>query len=174
MRVPDRRALTSEVEMKREGMGRRCPTGCTCRKHTPTEEHRRNLSEARRGKRHSEETRRRISKSRRGKTREGTALGFYMQEGYVMLTMQGGIHPLADANGTVFEHRKILYDAVGPDSQACTWCGKTLSWGGIHGIQVDHLNGVRDDNRVENLVVSCRSCNYRRAVSGNSTEWARK
>lgn len=57
-------------------------------------------------------------------------------QGYVLVREPS--HPLAKADGYVFEHRKVVYDA------------------GIEippGYVVHHLNEVRDDNRLENLQV---------------------
>lgn len=65
-------------------------------------------------------------------------------------------HPLAGKGGIVREHRAILYDALGPGPHPCHWCGTSLPWPRIC---VDHLNGVRSDNRPDNLVVACNGCN---------------
>jgi hypothetical protein len=65
-------------------------------------------------------------------------------------------HPLAKADGRVFEHRLIAYErseGVCPD---CHWCGASLEWSIA---VVDHLNELVSDNRSDNLVVSCNSCN---------------
>lgn len=67
----------------------------------------------------------------------------------------------------------VLYDAIGPGPHACHWgCGRSVDWGGIGGIHVDHVNGDPSDNRRENLVPSCQSCNKSRAASGNLADWA--
>lgn len=76
-------------------------------------------------------------------------------------------HPLADVNGVVLEHRKVLHDIIGPGPHACHWnyfseCGKTqLTWGGLDGIQVDHLDGDKTNNDPANMVASCLACNRR-------------
>ncbi len=73
-------------------------------------------------------------------------------------------HPLADMSGVVYAHRLALYELIGEGAQACHWCGKTIAWLDPDAyLQVDHLNGVGDDNRPENLVPSCGPCNSARA-----------
>lgn len=91
---------------------------------------------------------------------------FINAQGYRALPSQWG-HPLANSNGVVLEHRKVLYDAIGPGPHPCHWnhfssCGKTeLTWGGINGIQVDHLDGDKTNNDLANMVPSCLACNRR-------------
>ena len=72
-------------------------------------------------------------------------------------------HPLADKYGRFWEHRAVLYDTYGPGILACHYCNMALDWSAYrfspNAIQADHLNDVRDDNRPENLVPSCRRCN---------------
>jgi hypothetical protein len=71
-------------------------------------------------------------------------------------------HPLAGANGFVFEHRRVAYAKYGPGPQACHWCGKRVYWTREDGepiLHVDHVNDVKDDNRPENLVTACAGCN---------------
>ena len=99
------------------------------------------------------------------RNRERPSAGFWISaDGYRHLT---GLfdHPLA-RRGKVAEHRKVLYDAIGPGPHPCYWrhlsgCGNdSLTWDdGTHGINVDHLDEVRLNNDLDNLVVSCRSCN---------------
>jgi 5-methylcytosine-specific restriction endonuclease McrA len=66
-------------------------------------------------------------------------------------------HPLADSNGRVFEHRMVLYEKIGLGIHLCHWCEDPLEWG--VNLNVDHVNFKKLDNRVENLVPSCQSCN---------------
>ena len=151
------------------------------RKLTP--EHRAKISASNKGRKVSDETRAKISaawtperklaasqipQSRFGTKRFGTSKGFY-RAGYLILT--GQRHPLA-IGGALAEHRKVLYDAIGPGPHECHWgCGKLLQWGGTDGIHVDHVDGDRANNSRENLVVSCGACNCLRAFDGNPGEW---
>lgn len=68
-------------------------------------------------------------------------------------------HPLAK-NRRVYEHRKVYFDANPNGPKPCHWCGKRLDWDTT---QIDHLNAIRDDNRLDNLVASCGGCNRDRA-----------
>jgi len=78
-------------------------------------------------------------------------------DGYLMVWAPD--HPLA-SRGRVYEHRMVFADAHGTGEHGCHWCGQVLRWPQV---QVDHLNGVRDDNRLGNLVASCGPCNRDRA-----------
>lgn len=78
--------------------------------------------------------------------------------GYVFLRI--GNHPMSVATtGGVAEHRKVLYDHLGPGAHPCFWCGRSLEW---KALVVDHLNENKADNRTENLVPSCNQCNRAR------------
>lgn len=70
-------------------------------------------------------------------------------------------HPLAFANGAVFEHRKVAWD---------------------HGLLTDpalvvhHINGVKTDNRLENLAVTTHSEHNLRHLAERGTssnKWGR-
>ena len=83
---------------------------------------------------------------------------------YRMKAIKG--HPLAGAENKVYEHRAALYDKIGDGPHECHWCRTTIEWlpkGQAAAIQVDHINGIGDDNRAENIVPSCASCNTTRA-----------
>lgn len=86
-------------------------------------------------------------------------------------TMPAKGHPMAGKNGRAYVHRVVLFDLIGPGTHACHWCGTSVTWApkGTPGILVpDHLNGYGDDNRSENLVPSCMSCNSTRALQAKS------
>jgi hypothetical protein len=87
---------------------------------------------------------------------------------YRSVTRHG--HPLAGKSGKVYEHRAVLYDRIGLGPHACHWCGTEVHWDAADGrpLQVDHINGVGDDNRSDNLVPSCNCCNVARAQQARS------
>ena len=71
-------------------------------------------------------------------------------------------HPLADGHGRVYEHRKILLDAIGPGAHACHWCQRLVWWTATPLLTVDHLDWNRLNNTPANLVPSCDGCNLGR------------
>jgi putative peptide zinc metalloprotease protein len=81
--------------------------------------------------------------------------------GHVYLTgKEWSDHPLWDGVG-LSRPRLVVWEDLGCETLECAhpchWCGETLAWiDGRGGIHIDHLNGVTDDDRPENLVVSCR------------------
>lgn len=129
---------------------------------------RRAIAEGNRRKWQDPDYRRRNIESHRGLTLRGElAVGSAVNVGgYRNLTMQYD-HPLASAAGSLLEHRKVLYDKIGPGPHECHWnyfsrCGETsLEWGGTRGVQADHLDGDRLNNDPENVVPSCLACNRR-------------
>lgn len=72
--------------------------------------------------------------------------------GYVVLRMPG--HRLADRRGNVREHRLVWEEANGRHLQA--------------GEDVHHINGIKDDNRPENLVALTRHEHGKLHGKGNS------
>lgn len=110
------------------------------------------------GYRHSLETRQRISAGRGGGSLERKGDYLY-RSGLVD-------HPLAD-QGKVAEHRRILYDAIGPGPHYCQVMHKCdgtlpLEWDGHFGINVDHIDRDTLHNTLENLRVACWWCNRNR------------
>lgn len=106
--------------------------------------------------------------------RKEKAIGFFFNSGYKFLT---GIenHPLA-YKGTIGEHRKVLYEKIGPGPHRChwEWCGhRELNWlwDYPNRLEADHLDHDRTNNSPENLVPCCRSCNAKRA---SLRRWAQK
>ena len=55
--------------------------------------------------------------------------------------------------------KKRLYDE-GLLTPICVLCGQDETWQGKKmSLIMDHINGVRDDNRLENLRIVCPNCN---------------
>ena len=91
---------------------------------------------------------------------DGTlALGSYVDaHGYRVLTGHQD-HPLSCHNGEVKEHRKVLYDKIGPGQHSCYLCGREMGWDQI---VVDHLDEDKLNNDSANLEPACRHCNWNR------------
>lgn len=83
-------------------------------------------------------------------------------------------HPLAGAYGQVYTHRLVLFGEIGHGVHACHWCSTDVEWmlpiGDPRNLQVDHLNEDKSDNRIANLVPSCRSCNTARSMARRTRE----
>jgi hypothetical protein len=126
---------------------------------------------ARVAERWTPEARKAWSESLRGQWNGRVAAEYRVSsKGYRVLSGQYD-HPLAK-NGRIYEHCKVLYDAIGPDPHPCHWgCGRMVKWGGRNGLHVDHVDGDNSNNARKNLVPSCPSCNKRRAMEGNPSDW---
>lgn len=78
-------------------------------------------------------------------------------------------HPLAPPSGALPEARAALYDRLGPGPHPCHWCGKTVDWyigkngNGAKTLVADHVNDDKLDDRPENVVASCGTCNSSRS-----------
>lgn len=98
-------------------------------------EHRRKIGDAHKGKKKSPEHRRKLSEGKRGAKNPQWKGGRRHVTGYIRLTIPG--HPNADVKGYIYEHRFLMAEHLArplkPDEV-------------IH-----HINGIRDDNRIENL-----------------------
>lgn len=82
--------------------------------------------------------------------------------GYYLLNDVG--HPLASGNGSVYEHRAVLYDAIGPGWHKCFYCTTDVCWEhrwpkDRDALTVDHLDGDKLNNDPTNLVPCCAPCN---------------
>lgn len=86
-------------------------------------------------------------------------------DGYVNVRASG--HPLARRTGYTYEHRVVLYDAIGPGEHPCHWCKSPVRWEvrrGPEKLVVDHIDGDKQRNDRENLAPSCHACNSRRGL----------
>lgn len=95
----------------------------------------------------------------------------FLLGGYRYVSARANRHPLQTKNEKVSAHRVVLYDAIGSGEHPCTWCGKVVSWEKSwprdrDALVVDHLDGDRLNNELENLVPSCQPCNSKRANDG--------
>jgi len=93
--------------------------------------------------------------------------------GYVRISHSA--HPLATSEGWVYEHRLVLYDAIGEGPHNCHWCKTPVLW--IKGLcrkgslVPDHLDGDKTNNTLSNLVPACNPCNSNR---GLFVHWVKK
>lgn len=71
-------------------------------------------------------------------------------------------HPLSQSSGLVLQHRKVLFQKIGPGPHRCNWCGLIVEWG--DSLVTDHVDGDRQNNDPSNLVASCISCNVSRGT----------
>lgn len=91
--------------------------------------------------------------------------------GYIRIFRE---HALS-VKGFVYEHRMVLFDAIGEGPHKCHWCGVSVKW--IKGrcvrgaLVTDHLDGDKANNEIANLVPACNPCNANR---GMFMGWVRK
>lgn len=95
-------------------------------------------------------------------------------EAYLQVRIPG--HPLAgNSQGVMREHRKVLYDKIGPGDHNCYWCGRVVSWAtgqnAIKALIADHLDHNRLNNAPDNLVPSCNDCNGHRLTGETWEPW---
>jgi len=97
------------------------------------------------------------------RTAHNTRVGVKSGGRYVTTDAPG--HPMTPRCGKAYVHRIVLFDAIGYGPHSCHWCDRPIDWNGRNGVDglfVDHLNNMRNDNRLENLAPSCHACNSSR------------
>ena len=87
------------------------------------------------------------------------------QAGYQLLFEP--LHPLAMADGYVYEHRKVIYSIHGDKLPDCEICGKPTDWKTCH---IDHKDNDVTNNEPENLRPLCRACNTFREYPDQHTK----
>lgn len=115
--------------------------------------------------------------------------GFYQHAGgYKVLMIPG--HPLAQNDGSIFEHRVVVFGLVGWNIPPCSFCGADSDWFSRK-THIDHIDKDRSNNAPENLRVLCNPCNTGRTkrdfssyehcgavtvngVTKTPTEWSRE
>lgn len=87
--------------------------------------------------------------------------------------MSSGYIYRVEARKIIYQHREVLFDAIGYGPHHCHHCGMDINWnignnrtarshpgwGGI--LVVDHLDHDRSNNALSNLAPSCQPCNLR-------------
>jgi 5-methylcytosine-specific restriction endonuclease McrA len=106
----------------------------------------------------------RLRQAIRGR-RARTGVPFRDSDGYMRVYRRG--HPLARKSGEIAEHRAVLFAELGDGPHPCAVCGRVLDW---EQIEVDHIDGDRANNRLENLQAACKRCN----LSLGRQRWRRR
>lgn len=97
----------------------------------------------------------------------------YVQKdtGYIR-TYVGKAHPLASSNGHIYVHRLVLFERIGYGPHLCAINGEHINWGA--GLETDHINGNRADNRPDNLRAVCLPCNRMRRTWKPADQWKQR
>jgi hypothetical protein len=77
-------------------------------------------------------------------------------QGYVLEYCPGHWIGLRTGDNRIYQHRRVYFDAHGEGPFDCYWCGVLVTWDTMH---VDHVNRIKHDNSLSNLVSSCPACN---------------
>ncbi len=102
-----------------------------------TEEQKRKMGAAHKGIKRSEETKRKISEAQSGEKSCCWKGGRYYRSGYVFIYKPD--HPYCNNSGYVREHRLVMEKYLGRFLTPVEVC--------------HHKNGIKDDNRIENLTL---------------------
>lgn len=88
-------------------------------------------------------------------------------DGYMARNCKG--HPVAAKGGVLYQHREVLWNAIGDGIHQCFWCGQDVEWmvKGKRKLVVDHLDGNKANNDLPNLKQSCHLCNSNRGLFQN-------
>lgn len=80
-----------------------------------------------------------------------------VKEKYIKLKLIDILKEKSTYNRTLLKQR--LYNE-GLKERKCELCGQSEEWNGKHmSLILDHINGINDDNRIENLRIVCPNCN---------------
>lgn len=85
--------------------------------------------------------------------------------GYQRIKAPG--HPLSDQRGWARYHRYLVYEHVEGQPQRCSYCNYgPLPWHGgwRESINIDHINDIKGDDRLDNLTPACHWCNTMKAT----------
>jgi 5-methylcytosine-specific restriction endonuclease McrA len=85
----------------------------------------------------------------------------------------GYVYRIVDRK-VVYQHREILFAALGLGPHGCSYCGEQIDWlranNQTHGswdgiLVVDHRDHDRGNNTLANLAAACQRCNMRRRMA---------
>jgi hypothetical protein len=93
------------------------------------------------------------------------AEGWVSPNGYIKTRRTD--HVIAGRKGLVYTHRLVLFDTIGYGPHHCHWCAAPINWAA--GLEADHMDFDRANNKSDNIVACCRTCNRRRANARRTT-----
>ncbi len=90
----------------------------------------------------------------------------YRKRAHGYLSRVDRAHPMSGVNGMLYQHRQVLYDAIGDGLHNCYWCKTEIQWKAkcARKLVVDHLDGDKANNELSNLKPSCNKCNASRGL----------
>ena len=80
-------------------------------------------------------------------------------KGYILLNIPD--HPLAQANGYVYEHRHVFHSHFKDSELSCELCGVPWLWR-TYKDHIDHIDEDKSNNHIGNLRPLCNACNVSR------------